>query len=116
MAAMTDVECFLERFKDEVDAFIFKVQGARVLDVEAFERLNADSHKVAEELKSWALVPKSVLNEMRMATKILQAEAPYMPEKQNAMLDMAAKLEMTFDLILLGEDHSDRIPGVPRII
>jgi hypothetical protein len=57
-----------------------------------------------------------VLNAMRVAVKILEAEAPYMPEKQGAMLDMAAKLEMTFDLILLGEDHSDRIPGVPRII
>ena len=116
MAAMTDAEMSFERFKDELDAFLWKVQGARILDAEAFERLNADSHKLAAELKSWPLLPKSVLNEIRAATKILRAEAEHMPEEQDAMLDMAAKLEMTFDLILMGEDHSDRSPGVPRII
>jgi hypothetical protein len=113
---MTDTETIFERFKDELGGFLLKVQTTRVLDVEAFEQLNADSRKLAQELKDRPLVPKSVLNEMRVAIKILRAEAAYMREEQGVMLEMASKLEMTFDLILLGEDHFDRSPGVPRII
>lgn len=112
---MTDAETIFERFKDELGGFLLKVQTTRVVDAEAFERLNADSRKLAQELRNQPLVPKSVLNEMRVATKILRAEAAYMRDEQGVMLDMANKLEMTFDLILLGEDHSDRSP-VPRII
>lgn len=116
VATMTETDTIFERFKDELGGFLLKVQTTRVLDAEAFERLNADSRKLAQELKNQPLVPKSVLNEMRVATKILRAEAVYMRDEQDVMLDMANKLEMTFDLILLGEDHSDRSPGVPRII
>lgn len=116
MAAMTDIEMIFEHLKEELGAFLLKIQTVRVVDVEAFERIDSDTRKLAQELKNQALVPKVMLNELRTATKILQAEAPHMRAEQGAMLDMAGKLEMTFDLILLGEDHRDRIPGVPRII
>lgn len=116
MALMTETETIFEHLKEELGAFLLKVQTVRALDVKAFERIDADSRKLAQGLKNQALVPKSLLNEMRVATKVLRAEAAYMHEEQGAMLDMASRLEMTFDLILLGEDHSDRSPGVPRII
>lgn len=113
---MTETETVLDHLKEELGAFLLKVQTVRALDVKAFERIDADSRKLARGLKNQALVPKSLLNEMRVATKVLRAEAAYMHKEQGAMLDMASKLEMTFDLILLGEDHSDRSAGVPRII
>lgn len=113
---MTDAEMIFERFKEELGGFLLKIQTIRVLDAEAFERLNADCRKLAQELKNQPLVPKSMLNEIRVATKILRAEAAYVSGERDVIIDMADKLEMTFDLILLGEDHSDRTPGVPRII
>ncbi|WP_322966414.1 hypothetical protein [Sphingomonas fuzhouensis] len=116
MAPMTEAETIFEHLKDGLGAFLLKIQTVRVLDEAAFERIDADARRLAQELKNQALVPKAMLNEIRTATKMLQAEAPYMRAEQSMMLDMASKLEMTFDLILLGEDHNDRIPGVPRII
>jgi len=116
MAQMTEAEATFEHLKEELGAFLLKIQTVRVLDVEAFGRIDANVRRLAEELRNQTLVPKAMLKEIRSAAKILQAEAAYMREEQGAMLDMAGKLEMTFDLILLGEDHSDRIPGVPRII
>lgn len=113
---MTENHTFFQAFTLELNDFLGKIQLGRRFDVAAFERLDEDSQTIAKLLKSQLLVPKSVLNEMRMAMKILRAEAPYMPSEQRAMNDMADRLEMTFDLILLGEDHGDRTPGVPRIL
>ena len=36
--------------------------------------------------------------------------------EEQALHAMAARLEMTFALILKGESHGDRVPGVPRVI
>ncbi len=56
------------------------------------------------------------MNELRVATKVLRAEAPYVDGGRNDLESMADKLEITFDLILKGESPEDRVPGVPRII
>jgi hypothetical protein len=113
---MTENLTFFEAFTLELGDFLGKVQLGRSFDVAAFKRLDEDSRTIAKLLKNRLLIPRFVLNEMRTAMKILRAEAPYMPNEQCAMNDMADRLEMTFDLILLGEDHEDRIPGTPRIL
>lgn len=105
-----------DRYKEELGRFLLQIQTARVLDASSFARLEADGREIAWQLRGQPLIPKSVLHEMRTAMKILRAEAPYMPSDQRAMNDMADRLEMIFDLILVGEDHSDRTPGVPRIL
>jgi hypothetical protein len=60
-------------------------------------------------------VPKSLLKELRFAIKAMRAEAVRHKDHQR-LLKMADELELTFDLILVGEAHGDRVPGVPRII
>ncbi|MBP7000726.1 hypothetical protein [Amaricoccus sp.] len=116
MAEMTEIMPIFERYQEELGRFLLQIQTVRVLDHSASERLEFDSHELARLLKNQPSVPKSVLREMRTAMKILRAEAPYLPNEEDAMHDMADRLEMTFDLILLGEDHGDRTPGVPRIL
>lgn len=113
---MSELESTFERFKEELGRFLLKIQTDRILDPESFERLEADSRRLAEQLRHQSLVPKSILRELRMAVKTLDAEAPYMHGNKDAMIDMAGKLEMTFDLILLGEDYGDRLPGISRDI
>ncbi|PDT35080.1 hypothetical protein CO671_18080 [Rhizobium sp. M10] len=114
MAEMSEVMATFERYKEEAGRFLLQVQTVRVLDFDAFDRLEAHGQEIARRLKGHSSVPKSVLHEMRVAAKILRAEALYMSTEQRAMNDMADRLEMTFDLILLDEDHSDRPPGIPR--
>jgi hypothetical protein len=48
--------------------------------------------------------------------RILRAESKYLKEYSPLIEVMADKIDMTFDLILLGESHDDRQPGEPRII
>lgn len=116
MAEMNEIAPVFDRYQEELGYFLLQIQTVHVLDVSAFERLEADSRELARLLKTEPSVPKSVLREMRATMKVLRAEAPYMPNEEHTMNDMADRLEMTFDLILLGEDHSNRIPGVPRIL
>lgn len=113
---MSEHEFFFQCMTLELSEFIQKIQLGRKLDVEAFERIYENSQKLTQELKYSPMVPKAVLNELRIATKVLRSEAVYMGKEEEASLDMAKKLEMMFDLILLGESHNDRIPGIPRII
>lgn len=116
MAEIDEIEPVFSRFQEEVGRFLLQIMTVRVLDADAFLRLEADSRELARRLKALPALPRSVLRELRAVMKTLRSEAEYMPNEQHAMNDMADKLEMTFDLILLGEDHSDRTPGVPRII
>lgn len=116
MAEMTEIMPIFERYQEELGRFLSQIQTVRVLDHSASDRLESDVRELARLLKNQPSVPKSVLCEMRAAMKILRAEAPYMPSEQRAMNDIADRLEMTFDLILLDEDHGDRTPGVPRIL
>lgn len=116
MGEMSEIAPILRRYDADMGRFLLRILTARVLDGGAFEKLDADSREIARRLKEQPLIPKSVLHEMRTAVKILRAESAYMPNEQQAMNDMADKLEMTFDLILLGEDHGDRTPGIPRIL
>jgi hypothetical protein len=116
MAEMSEIMPIFERYQEELGRFLLQIQTVRMVDVDAFQRLEADGRELARLLKNQPSVPKSVLREMRGGMKILRAEAPYMPSEQRAMNDMADRLEMAFDLILLGEDHGDRTPGVPRIL
>lgn len=116
MAMMYDSGVTFERFKKELGNFLLQIQTARTLDVQGFERLDVDCKKLAYELKSQPFVPKAVLWEIRAAAKIMRAESKYIEKERDVINGMADRLEWTFDLILLGESHDDRTPGVPRIV
>lgn len=85
------------------------------LDRQAWNHVDAASMLLVSSLKGMALVPKSPLRELRVAAKILRAEALHHGERE-FLLEMADKLELALDLIIIDEEHGDRVPGVPRII
>jgi len=113
---MDKFEMLQEKFSVDLGEFLKGIQTTHEVDVAVFERIDYEAAGFARILKGQALVPRSLLNELRTATKVLRAEAPYVDRERNALESMADKLEMTFDLILKGEGPEDRIPGVPRII
>jgi hypothetical protein len=113
---VSEFEISQDRFKSDLGEFLRAIQTVRVVDLAAFQRVDREAAELAKGLKGQALVPRSLLNELRVATKILRAEVPYVEGGRNDLASMADKLEMTFDLILKGESPEDRVPGVPRII
>ena len=96
--------------------FLAAIQTVRKVGATAFERIDRAAEALARLLKGHSLVPKALLNELRVAAKILRSEAPCVEGGRNSLVAMADKLEMTLDLILKGECHDDRVPGVPRIL
>ena len=103
-------------YQKELGKFLLQIQTNKGFDHDAMGRLEKIGRELAKLLKHQDMIPKVILREMRAAIKILRAEAPYMPNEQRVMLDLADRMEMTFDLILLSEDHEDRQPGVPRVV
>lgn len=112
---MTQFEARQEQFKDDLLKFLVGIQIRRVVDRAMFSRIDRGAIELARLLKGQPLVPRSLLNEFRMATKAMRAEAPYVAGGENELITMANRLEFIFDLILMGESPDDRVPGVPRI-
>jgi len=117
---MTDMDYIIavtgHRIRDAVSNLLIPLQTVRVLKRDAFEELDASVRLLAKELKDHELVPKSLLNEVYGTMQVLRNEAPYFKGDKVIIEEMANQLEMTLGLILIGESHEDRAPGVPRII
>jgi len=113
---MTDLDRAQRRFKEKVGELLLSIQTIRTIDTLAFNEVDTQARLVALLLKGSEFVSKSLLNEFHMASRILRAEAPYFKDKSDILVKMADQLDLTFDLILRGECHGDRVPGVPRII
>ena len=113
---MNELELVQELFKDRIGVVILLIQTSHKIDIKAFQEADVQARLLARLFKEYALIPKAMLNELHVAAKILRAEAPYCKSDANTLVKMAEQLEMTFDLILRGECHDDRVPGVPRII
>ena len=102
--------------REAVFKFLVPLQTTRVIDRAAFEELFQAVKSLATELKRHDLLPKALLNEVHTTSKVLRNEAPYFRGETTELEGMANKLELVFNLILLGEGMEDRVPGVPRII
>lgn len=113
---MSDLDFAQESFKEKVGNFLLSVQTTKTVDSQAFQEVNEQARLLARILKDRELISKSLLNELHAAARILRAEAPYVKGQSATLVKMAEQLEMTFDLIIRGECHSDRVPGVPRVI
>lgn len=113
---MSDPDELQHRLKNDLGRFLRDVQTLRVVDAATFLKVDGGAAELARAFKGQSHVPKSILNELRTATKLLRAEAPYIEGESSRLVEMADKLEMTFDLILKGESPEDRVPGVPRIV
>jgi hypothetical protein len=110
----SDFDKLENRFKEELGDFLFQLPPVGVVDVAAIPRICEAAEEISRALKGEPLVSKSLLWDFRATTKILRAEAPYMREHTERLIEMADRLEGIFDLILLGESPEDRVPGMPR--
>jgi hypothetical protein len=114
--SLSEIGRLEDRLRDELGRFLLAIQTERVVDLNALQKVDHEAADIARHLKGEALVPKSLLRELRFGIKILRAEAPYVRGETSRLNDLADKLEMTFDLILLDESYEDRVPGVPRVL
>ena len=94
------------------------VQDGKEIRRCAFKQTEQLSKQLTSLLKGQELLPRYILLQLSQAANILQNEASYMPttaDKQEAFR-MANAIQVTLNLILRGECHDDRRPGIPRII
>jgi hypothetical protein len=111
---MNELEVMEIQIKESVGRFLLDLQSSKFVNESEFENIDRLSREIARQLKADALVPKSVLNELYKFVKVVRAEVPYIKEPSDVK-KKADAIEMTFDLILRGESHGDRQPGVLRV-
>ena len=102
------------RLREAIFDVQMPLQTTKTLDASAFERLNDLVNQLAQLLRGSIQLPRKIVNELYGTAKALENEAPHSKDPRVGM-DWSAKLFLTFDLIMLGESHDDRKPGVPRV-
>jgi hypothetical protein len=106
-----------EELKEAITDFIIPLQTTRKIDEYLFEKLHEASLQLVRVCKNEPEVPKALLQELQGTARILANEAVYLKNNEKEMLeDMAKKISLCLDLILLNEVPEDRVSGVPRII
>ena len=116
--SIEEIRLVFEQLDDHMFDVVNGVQDGKEIRRSAFERAEQLSKQLTALLKGQELLPRYVLLQLSQAANILQNEASYMPttaDKQEA-LRMANAIRLTLDLILKGECHDDRRPGIPGII
>lgn len=113
---MNNIDKTSNDLRERVSGFLIPLQTRRIIDKAAFESLDECARDCARKLKGAELVPRTMLNELKVTIGVLRAEAQHLGSEGPNLIAMSNRLEMTFDLILRGESPDDRIPGVPRII
>jgi len=91
------------------------VQDAREVRAEAYAQAEALGRKLAAMLKGREFVPRRTLLVLDVAAKALENGAAHAKDPSR-VTQMARAIRMTSGLILRGESHDDRKPGVPRVI
>lgn len=91
------------------------VQEAKEVRAAAYEQVELLSKKLTAMLKGQEMLPRRTLLALEMAANRLENEAAYAKEPAR-VTSMVSAIRMTLGLILLGEAHEDRKPGVPRIV
>jgi len=104
------------QLREAITQFIVPLQTMQPVNVAAFERLYALAIDLLHCYKGKEYVSKSLLNELHTSVKIIVAETAHRAKERQVMEDMASKLQMCIDLLLIGETPEDRKPGVPRIM
>ncbi|CAD2264956.1 hypothetical protein QSH39_006160 [Xanthomonas arboricola pv. corylina] len=113
---MIQIEMIERDIRESVGRFLFDLQGSKLVNEDEYKRIDKLSRDLAIALKEEGLVPKSVLNDLNIFVRTVRAEAPYMEGNSTNLKKKADFIEMTLDLVLRGESHSDRQAGIPRII
>ncbi len=113
---MINIEVIGNELRAAITRFLVPLQTERKLDDEAFEDLHRAANSLAGELKGADTLPRKLMNELYVTIQVIRREGEYFHEAGETLQGMAGRLEMTFSLILKGECHDDRAPGVPRVI
>ena len=113
---MKDLDVLGNELRESITNLLVPLQTVGRIDAAAFVAIDKAMIALATTLRGSELLPRSLLNEIYGAFTILRREASHLPGNVEAVQGMADRLEMRFALILKGESHQDRIPGVPRVI
>lgn len=113
---MNELGTIEAQIRESVGRFLLDFQSSKFVNEPEFEKIDRLSRELAQRLKPETLISKSVLNELYKFVKVVRAEIPYMKEPSSSVEKKADTIEMTFDLILRGESHGDRKPGVLSVI
>jgi hypothetical protein len=116
--SLEDIRSVFERLERHMFDVVNGVQDGKEIRRAAFEQTEQLSRQLTALLNGHELLSRSILLQLSQTVTVLQNEAPYMPTNadQQEALRMANVLRGTLDLILKGECHDDRRPGIPRII
>ena len=111
---MSSIESVAAELRSSGAELVLSLQTSKKIKQQAFERLDNASRELARLLRRSEQLRRRIVNDLYITAKILENEAPY---SKNSVLvsQMAFALYMTFDLILVGESHDDRPPGVMRV-
>jgi hypothetical protein len=104
------------QLRDAITQFLVPLQTMQPVNVAAFERLHALAVDLLHCYKDKEYVSKSLLHELHTSIKIITAETAHRAKERQVLEDMTAKLQMCFDLLLIGETPEKRNPGIPRIV
>lgn len=111
MRTIEEIESDLKR---GITAAVVPLQTTRKVDAAGLERLVGWAREAATVLKGQQHLPRSFLCDLHSLIHILRGEEPYLRDAR--VKEVADQLGVTFSLILLGEEHGDRQPGVPRVM
>jgi len=111
-----DLNALAETLDRDLSDFLFPVRMSKPADKQLFAKIEQQAADIARGLKGQSLLPRSVLNSIFIAVRVIQGQIPYQKEGQGELAEMANKLDWILFLILAGESPDDRVPGVPRII
>jgi hypothetical protein len=116
--SIEEVHSIFEELERHMFDVVNGVQDGKEIRTTSFERTEQLNNQLTALLKGHELLPRHILLRLSQAATVLQNEALYMPTtaEQQEALRMANAIQMTSDLILRGECHDDRRPGIPRII
>ncbi|OOW67703.1 hypothetical protein Xmlh_03835 [Xanthomonas axonopodis pv. melhusii] len=106
----------LDSVKRPLGKLLLSIQTERNTDLLIVQDVISQVKELARALKGRDLIPREILYELHTAIKILRAEIPHLKNGVDGAIKAANEIELAFDLILRGECHGDRVPGVPRII
>jgi hypothetical protein len=116
--SIEEIRSVFEQLERHMFDVVNGVQDGKEIRKAAFERTQQLSKQLTTLLKGHELLPRYILLQLYQAENVLQNEASYMPTvtDQQEALQMASAIQLTSYLILKGECHDDRRPGIPRII
>ncbi|OGB09864.1 MAG: hypothetical protein A3E23_12465 [Burkholderiales bacterium RIFCSPHIGHO2_12_FULL_65_48] len=107
-----EIEHIGKNMGEQIVELISALQSTKEIKEDVFEKLDQSSRELARLLKGSEMLPRKLFKDLYSAARVLIAKAPY-SKNPDLVQSMGAKLHMTADLIIWGQCHEDRQPGVP---